>query len=159
MIIKNEIREVNVAQGDLVFIYHKEKPYKTGWWRKVREGSSKNNLIYYVLEKPMHKDFDNTADLQAHKELNLYVMKDSTIKWCEKYKPNKYEIMADIRGIHNVFVSTRGYRLVDVLYYASNNITEDKNNVIITKRFKKLIELYTPNKISDIEILSKQLIK
>ena len=159
MIIKDEIREVNVAQGDLVFIFHKEKPYKTGWWRKVREGSSKNNLIYYVLEKPMHKDFDTTTDLQAHKELNLYVMRDSTIKWYEKHKSNKYEIMADIRGVHNVFLSTRGCRLVDILYYASYEVDEDKDDVIITKRFKKLLDLCIPTKESDIQRLAKQLIK
>lgn len=161
MIIKDEIRESKVAQGDLVFIHHKIKPYKTGWWRKIREGSTKNNVLYYILEKPMHKNFDINIEISSasHTELGLCVMKSSTIRYCESNNIDKYEIMADIRGVHSVFITNRGYHLIDVLHKSSYNVDEDKDNVIITKRFKKLIELYTPNKTSDIEILSKQLIK
>lgn len=156
MIIKDEIRESKVNQGDLVFIYHKTKPYKTGWWRKIREGSTKNDLIYYILEKPMHKDFniENEINSVSHTELGLCVMKSSTIRYCAKY-----EIMADIKGVNSVFLTTRGYHLADVLYKSSYNIDEIKDNVIITERFKKLLDLYIPKKVSDIELLSKELIK
>ena len=161
MIIKDEIRESKVNQGDLVFIYHKTKPYKTGWWRKIREGSTKNDLIYYILEKPMHKDFniENEINSASHTELGLCVMKNSTIRYCAANGIDKYEIMADIKGVHSVFLSTRGYHLADVLYKSNYDIDEDKDNVIITKRFKKLIDLYLPKKTGDIEILSTELIK
>lgn len=161
MIIKDEIRESKVAQGDLVFIYHKIKPYKTGQWRKIREGSTKNNVLYYILEKPMHKNFNINAEINSasHTELGLCVMKSSTIRYCEVNNIDKYEIMADIRGVHSVFITKRGYHLANVLYNSSYEMNEDQDDVIITKRFKKLIDIYLPTKESDIQRLAKQLIK
>jgi hypothetical protein len=158
MIIKDNIRESSIAQGDLVFIYHKTKPSKTGWWRKIREGSTDNKTIYYILEKPMHKDFDIKYEIETtHTENGFCVMTDKTLKEGEHYK---YEILADIRGSHNILLSSNGYKLNDNMFLQKSIIPEDKDNVIVTNKFIELIKLYKPQKkkISEIENLVENLL-
>ena len=159
MIIKDCIRETKVAQGDLVFIYHKTKPYKTGWWRKIRSGSGEDKIIYYILEKPMHKNFNMAkASVQSHVEKELCLMTDKTLK--NGIEHDKYEILADVRGVQSVSLSTRGYQLKDRLFTSKIHVAEDKENIFVTKRFEELIELYGRKKeqLSDIKILVEGLI-
>lgn len=159
MVVKDIIKECKIAQGDLVFIYHKTKPFKTGWWRKIREGSTENRMIYYILEKPMHKDFNiEKASVKSHVEKGLCIMSPMSVT--NGAVMDKYEILADIRGIDSVYLSSRGYQLCDVLNESNRRIDEEKDNIVITKRFKELLELYKPqkNQMSDIETLVKGLI-
>lgn len=159
MIIKNFIKECKVSQGDLVFIFHKTKPYKSGWWRKIREGSSENNKIYYILEKPMHKGFNiDIASVNSHSEKGLCVMTDKTLKSGIEY--NKYEIMADVRGVDCVLLSANNYNLTNLINSNTDYIDENRDNIVITERFKSLLQLYNPQKtkVSDIEVLAGDLI-
>ena len=127
-----EIRESAIAQGDLVLIINNERPTKSGFWRKMREGETADNKVYYILEKPIHKDFDtNDKDLKhTHKENGLFVMKGTTMR----YDANKYNILADIRGTDVVKLVQDNYSL--------DSIDINSSNVKYTKDFIEFLEIY-----------------
>ena len=141
---RDRINESNVAQGDLAFIYHKTKPMKTGWWRKVREGVCLDKKIYYILEKPMSKNYCAVdAGINSHQEFGLCVMTPHTLKL--GIDTNKYEIMATVRGTYSVKLVKHDYSLE---YIRANNKYHVKmnqvGNIAVTDRFETLLELYAP---------------
>lgn len=140
----NKIKDSAISQGDLVLIIHNTKPLKSGFWRKLREGDAGNNTIFYVLEKPLHKNFDMKASelSSSRTEKGFFVMKDTTVK--NDYD-KKYNIIADVRGTDAMKLVMDDYDL--------NSIDLDSKNVKITDDFMKFMEIYNAanKKVSTLE--------
>ena len=141
--VECHIKETTIAQGDLVLIINNERPKKSGFWRKIREGKSDDKIIYYILEKPLHKDFDiDDEELShTHKEKGCFVMKDYTLKneSYEKFNTGyKYNILADIRGVDAVKLVMSDYKL--------SEIDTESKNVRFTSDFVELMKYYNPSK-------------
>lgn len=154
----SEIKESKVSQGALVFIYHKTKPYKTGWWRKIREGNTDNRTIYYILEKPMHKGYTlDKASENSHEEKGLCVMLDRTLK--QGVDDNKYEIMAEVRGVDCVNLTLNDYDLTYLLReYRSLEHSILTDNVTVTSDFIELVEYYSPKPVNKLAQLAQELV-
>lgn len=129
-----QIKEKDIAIGDLVFIYHHEKPTKSGWWRKVLY---KNEDIYYALEKPLHKDFNFDIESKiCHIEKGLCVMVQDTLSFGIDRK-NEYEVMAIVKGLDSILLTNNNYDITMI------NTDETKNqDIIITARFIELQKWY-----------------
>lgn len=155
--MKEIIKDRHIAQGDLVFINHITKPTKTGWWRKLRIGEAKNNVVMYVLEKPMHKDYNFETELiNCHTENGLCVMAPKTLtEGIDGYKP-KYEILAYVRGYDAVNLVKENYDLGSKIFTC---LFEDEQNVIVTKKFLELRKHYAAKeeRCSEMESLAKLL--
>lgn len=104
-----KIGEGAIAQGDLILMLHNEKPCKSGWWRKVRQGETGNNSVLYILEKPLHKDFSlNHPDVRNSRvEFDFCAIKSTTLR--EGIDGGKYTVMMDVRGFAQAFVMKHDY--------------------------------------------------
>lgn len=133
------IKEKSIAQGDLVLIINNVRPKKSGFWRKIREGKSGDKNIYYILEKPLHKNF-NIEDEElkkTHIENGLFVMKSSTVS----FDSCKYNILLDIRGTDAVDLVINNYDL--------NSINLKSHNVEYTSDFVEFMKFYNKNNIKN----------
>lgn len=52
-----EINSSNVHQGDLVLVYHKDNPIKSGWYRLIADSSFGSRCQRFVLERPLHRSY------------------------------------------------------------------------------------------------------
>ncbi|HBJ1650864.1 TPA: hypothetical protein LA460_000082 [Clostridium botulinum] len=104
-----KIEESEVHQGDLILLIHKEKPVKSGWWRKVR---LKKKEIVYVLEKPIHKDFSlRHKDIMESRIENGYcVMKSNTLSYGQNIL-NKFIIFAKAGALSQQYIMNNNYLL------------------------------------------------
>lgn len=109
----------NVLQGDLVFIYHRERPVKSGWWRKVRYTNSStlsdrksNGDVVMVLEKYIHPDYIELINiddcLNTRCEDGVFLMKDKTFS---ENVQGKYEVFAVASGVASVLITQSGYTI------------------------------------------------
>ncbi|MGL6184757.1 MAG: hypothetical protein ACRC1T_05195 [Clostridium chrysemydis] len=131
----NFISERRIYQGDLILMIHKEHPTKSGWWRKIRDRELKD--IYYILEKPIHKEYDLASEdlKETHQENNCFVVKANTISYEQKYGDiEKYDILLSIRGTDavNLVIKNYDFNCVDI----------NSNNVDCTKGFIEFLEYY-----------------
>ena len=158
--VKDFLEENYISRGSLVFIYHREKPEKTGWWRKLVNRDVKENLnneVVYVLEKPLHKDFNLGKELinKSRIENNTCVMKSTTVAYSQKNNKGTYELLCEVSGSETYSLIKSDYSL--------KWFDEDKffnnNNIKYTERFEELVNYYQ-NEIKNNELmnLSKNLI-
>jgi len=135
---EEKIRESKVAQGDLVFIIHRDKDYKSGWYRKLRTHTDE---IVFVLESPVTlKPFEVTDNSRV--EDRKYVIRNLTIR----EDPEKYKIIIDARGVGSSVIATNGYRIIDAMSFVSNaknkaDITFTEEAVDLYYKIKALIEV------------------
>lgn len=153
--IKDTIKEKNINFGDLVFILHKTKPMKTGWYRKVRLTHMINSNTVYVFEKSIHPNFNvyDTTLIMSKKERGVFFMKDTTLSYKDN-NPNKgeneYEILVQATGITAINILQHGYTIPNTINY---NCLTDIN---ITDRgvdFLSLVNVIQPfdREATDIE--------
>lgn len=129
-----KIKEEDISIGDLVFIFHHEKPTKSGWWRKI---IYKNNDIYYALEKPLHKDFNfEIESKKCHTEKGLCVMTKNTLDFGIN-KKDEYEIMVIVKGLDSILLIQNNYDIS--MINTDSNVNKD---VIVTSNFIELQKLY-----------------
>jgi hypothetical protein len=143
------ITEGKVAQGDLVFILHNTKPEKSGWWRKVRQGETDDKTVLYVLEKPIHKDFDLSLPSikRTHIESGFCVMNTNTVK-CG-IEDDKYTILIDSRGIAQAFITANDYLLTEEgLEGWMNSFEKFQKDFKITKAGEEYLALLYKQKSS-----------
>ena len=148
----NKICEDNISLGDLVFILHKEKPVKNGWWRKVRCGKLNNRNIIYILEKPIHKDFSlSHKDVRDSRiEHGMCIMKQNSLSYGINVI-KKFDILINAKGVAQSFVSQNNYLMDSNKEMINSILTEFDNDFLITSEGKILLESWT-NKISKNEI-------
>lgn len=145
MIIVNHIRESEVNQGDLVYICHWSKPYKSGWWRQVRcsdvrKGEDRFGKVCYVLEIPTHEDYKDNQEDGSRRESGTYLMTQETVR--KRSAPNieiKYEILACLKGVTSVIApSILKNDMASLLRL--KDIQDDRS--LITKHYKSMTERY-----------------
>lgn len=154
MIAVRQIRESDVNQGDLVFIRHIQKSYKTGWYRKVRtqdviKGETSYNKVCYVLEIPVHKDFNANSDDGSRREQDTYLMMDSSVREygvgentyvkTDFRRTAKYEILACLKGVSSVTVPCR---LIKQNYSLPFKDWIADSRSIITFNFRNMLDKY-----------------
>lgn len=149
----DEITERYINQGDLIFLLHKEKPTKNGWWRKVNDGK---NEVIYVLEKPMHKDFSlNRKEIKNSRiECNTCVMRDTTLKFGQNQ--GKFEVLISAGGLAQYFIMKNNY-LIDL----NDDMFEEllTYTIDITDRGEELLKLYSKkNNKSDLNSIVMNLV-
>ena len=107
-----EINESSIHQGDLVFILHKEKPMKTGWYRKVKYTCEGSSDTVYVFEKSVHPKFNSNDFTLANsrKERGIFLLKASTIVQAIKYG-DQYEILLRVAGVSATRIVLQDYKL------------------------------------------------
>lgn len=141
----NGIRESLVDQGDLVFIFHWTKPYKTGWWRKIKykdaekdeRGSGK---ICYVLEIPVHKDYKDNKDDGSRIESGLYLMSQENVKRASIADFElKYEILACLKGVTSVVAPSILKKDMASLLQLKD-IQDDRS--FVTKHYEAMVKRY-----------------
>ena len=138
MYARNDIiKEEKVSLGSLVFIYHKRKPFKTGWWRKIKDGCDE----IYFLEKPLHKDF--TIDDGDRVENGTYVMRSSTVKYDNDFSKGSYEIMCVVSGSNQFELAKNNYNIS----YVEEDKFKNDENVCYTHNFIKLVDYYVVKNI------------
>lgn len=121
-----EINEGNVHQGDLVFILHKEKPMKTGWYRKVKHTCEGSSDLVYVFEKSVHPRFNSNDFTLANsrKEKGIFMLKACTIAKAKKYG-DQYEILLRVAGVSATRIVLQDYKLKQEDF---DSMTEDQDN-------------------------------
>lgn len=144
----NFIEESYIPQGSLCLILNEARPTKSGWWRKVKESECKSKYgnveTLYVLEKPIHKDFDSEDPLIAktHKEQGLFVMNKTSLK--NGLKDGKYRMLCCIWGTDSVLLSASKYSLGALDCFRGNikytNDFVDFYNLVIFGNTKSLVE-------------------
>lgn len=171
MPLVNSIKVSDIHQGDLVFIRHLDKPYKTGWWRKVRcadidKGYSNYGKVCYVLEIPVHKAFHLHTNDGSRQELDTYLMKEETVRGLNKadikangpkYGPAKYEILACVKGVLSVKAGALLTKKDSSLLRLSD--FED-NRSLVTPAYEIMANQYflAAHKLSDYQQLAEDLI-
>lgn len=133
--IADDIRVKDVRQGDLVFILNKEKPMKTGWYRKIREsnyfyGKVKDDNIFFVFERAIHPKFnaqDESMSL-SRKTRGVFHMKGSTIEHDEICCKGKYQILVRTTGITATKILLNDYRVT-----CSEAELEELSDITITE--------------------------
>ncbi len=154
MVVVKQIKECDVNQGDLVFIRHIQKSYKTGWYRKVRtqdviKGETSYNKVCYVLEIPVHKDFNANSNDGSRREQDTYLMMDSSVREYgagdSKYaktdfrRIDKYEILACLKGISSVILPGKLIKQNCSLPF-KDWIADSRS--IVTTNFRNMIDKY-----------------
>lgn len=151
--IKESLIENEVHRGDLVFILHRTKPMKTGWYRKSRVSNKNSTETVYVFEKPIHPNFDpNDITLtRSRKERDVFLMKNTTVSFNDN-KPhlNEYEILVQATGVSAVIILQNGYTIPNSINYTG------LADICITDRgvdFLSLVNVIQPfgQEASDIE--------
>ena len=152
---KDCIRITNIPQGALVLILNKERPTKSGWWRKVREkvytGKYSNCETLFVLEKPVHKDFepDDPNLSETHKEDGFFVMTTTTLK--DGVATGKYSILCCLCGTTSVRFALNSFNMGALPTWNTENIdyTDDfvnfYNIVMFGNATKPLVQLIAEN--------------
>ena len=120
-----------------VFTYHKRKPFKTGWWRKIKDGCDE----IYFLEKPLHKDF--TTDDDSRVENGTYVMRSSTVKNDNNFNEGFYELMCVVNGSNQFELAKNNYNIS----YIEEDKFKNNENVCYTHNFIKLVDYYVVKNI------------
>lgn len=146
------ISDANI--GDLIFIRHKTKPIKTGWWRLLNTydelGAGAKKLLFF--EKPMCKDytFDNPQLVESRVYNDLYVMKITTISYHEGN--NKYEILYIAKESDTI-------KLIQNNYIPTNDMFRH-NQFNYSERGEELFKLWTQDtNENDLKVLVESLIK
>ena len=139
----NKICEENVTQGDLVFIIHKEKPIKSGWWRKVRGGKPSNKNTIYILEKPIHKDFNLSHEdvINSRVEHGMCIMKQNSLSYGINVL-KKFEILIDAKGVSQVFILQNNYLTDSNKEILNILLTEFDDDILITSDGNILLETW-----------------
>ena len=139
----NKIYEENVSLGDLVFIIHKEKPVKNGWWRKVRYGKTSNKNIIYILEKPIHKDFNLSHKdiINSRVEHGMCIMKQNSLSYGINVL-KKFEILINTKGIAQAFILQNNYLVDSNKEILNILLTEFEDDILIINNEKMLLETY-----------------
>ncbi|WP_252251215.1 hypothetical protein [Clostridium sp. VAP52] len=137
---KDRIEEKNIWQGNLIFLIHKEKPTKTGWWRKIR---TEDKEIIYLLEQPMHKDFnldnEEIKDSRIDRRIKTCVMKDSTLRYGQ-VKLDKFDVLASAGAISQMFIIQNNY----MKNCNENNFEAlmSMGDIMVTEGFEELFRMY-----------------
>ena len=139
----NKICEDNVAQGDLVFILHKEKLVKSGWWRKVRCGKTSNKNVIYILEKPTHKDFNLSHEdvRNSRVEHGMCVMKQNSLSYGINVI-KKFNILINAKGIAQAFILQNNYLIDSDKEIFNTLLTEFDDDILITNDGETLLETW-----------------
>lgn len=115
-ILKAQISESNVPQGALCFIKHNTKPYKTGWYRKLRllpTTEMSVDKVAYILERPVHKSyFSKSSEELSRTEQGFCRIAVKSISCA----PNKYEIMYIAYGVSALNISNMENSLPTLQY-------------------------------------------
>lgn len=129
------IHEIHVSQGSLIFLHHNEKPVKSGWWRKVKNGDE----VIYVLEKPMHKGFNLELEevRESRIECGTCVMKANTLNYGQK--KGQYDILISAEGLAQDFIVKNNY-LKNITKGDWNKLL--KENITISDDGEELFSLY-----------------
>ena len=152
--MKKKLYISDASIGDLIFIRHKTKPIKTGWWRLLYTydefGAGANKLLFF--EKPMCKDYtiDNPQLTKSRVYNDLYVMKITTISYHEGN--NEYEILYIAKESDTI-------KLIQNNYMPTNDMFHH-NQFYYSERGQELFKLWTQDtKDNDLEVLVESLIK
>lgn len=141
-----KIEEQYIHQGDLVFLVNTEKPLKTGFYRKVRDYSSTEEVCY-ILEKPLHKNFNAEDEtlVSSRKEKGIFIMRAKTVR-NDKYYNNNYVLLAVIRGVDTILLMQNNYDLTKIDAESKNTCVDslfinfvqeyEKRNVVQNKIFE-----------------------
>lgn len=128
------IREKHIHQGNLIFMVHRDHLTKSGWWRKVYDNP---NGVYYILEKPVHKDYDidDESLKETHKKDNFFIIKANTINYEQnRGDKNKYQILVSVSGTEVVDLVLHNYDI--------NNLDMLSTNVTFVPKFEEFLKYY-----------------
>ena len=99
----------DIHQGDLVLIYHKTIPQKSGWYREMRD--SKRECQVLALECPVHVNFDEN-DPEVAKTKKVDGVFTSTLPHAQKkISCKEYIILATCCESFAVRFTRSGYQL------------------------------------------------
>ena len=138
MIEVQDFNERIIPKGSLVFIIHKNKPYKTGWYLKTSNYNNETEYGQegvYILAKNV-TNYDKDPKDKSRMEHGKFIIKSKSIR-NSHYYDNHYEILSVVNGVESLVLQEDNYKLTSRIFGATTYLKS--RNVEVTDRFLKLL--------------------
>lgn len=136
-------------KGELILIYHKSRPMKSGWYRYIKDSTfpEPNNKSYsvikvtgdslYVLEKSIHKDFnfDDSTISETRKKDGVYCVGRQS--FINKTDSEEYIILAICDGIGSVKIAQNSYKPTVELMNSKHIVYKELGEKILEEMLDK----------------------
>lgn len=151
MVFTNRIFYKQKLRGGLFLIFNYNVPELSGWWRLMFEEDLKDD--YFVLEKPLHKDFDKYKQklIDDGVKTKYFILSYKTVD----ISPKEYEVVAGIGGLEAIKLLQNNYNLAETLEYSDflNN-----RNVYYSQSFTHVRDFFYPKNDNKITAITKNFI-